>query len=199
MKKLVPADSNLIPETARLAFEGQIFAAYQWPQQMFDGSSRTYEMLRRPDTVQAIVIRDNQIVLVEDEQPGSRPKVHFPGGRVDVDDESWLSAVKREVHEETGISCEDWKLVDVQQPQTKIEWFIPIFLATDITEESEQQLDKGGEKITAQWQDFDVVRNQVLSGEKQMMQYLIPFFNRVKSLEQLLNLSDFEGIEIERP
>jgi 8-oxo-dGTP pyrophosphatase MutT (NUDIX family) len=198
MKKILPSNAALLPDTAECAYKGRIFEVYTWPQTMFDGSTKTFEMLKRPDTVQIIAVKGEQILLVLDEQPGRPPTLHFPGGRADENDDSWEAAAKRELREETGLTCANWKLVNVQQPIIKIEWFTPIFVATDITDQSEQQLDIGGEKISLQWHDFDDVRRRVLSGEQQMMQYLIPFFNRVKTLEQLLPLPVFEGVSVDR-
>lgn len=198
MRKVLPSNAVLIPDNAKRAFTGAIFDVYQWPQAMFDGSTKTFEMLRRPDTVQVIVVRGDEILLVEDEQPGRTPRIHFPGGRADDEDDSWLVAAQRELREETGLVCNDWKLVDVQQPVIKIEWFAPIFVAQNIAQELEQQLDSDGEKITVQWRPFADVRREVLTGNEQMMQYLVPFFNRIKTLEQLLSLPEFSGKAMER-
>lgn len=197
MKKVLPASNALIPDHAECVFKGVMFDVYQWPQQQFDGTVKTFEMLRRPDTVQIVVVRGTQILLVEDEQPGRTPRLHFPGGRADEDD-SWEVAAKRELREEAGLVCRDWKLIDVQQPIIKIEWFTPIFLATHITDELDQKLDAGSEKITLQWQEFSAVRKRVLSGQEQTMQYLVPFFNRIQTLDELLTLPKFEGKEINR-
>ena len=197
MKKVLPASNALIPDTAERVFKGNIFDVYQWPQTLFDGTSATFEMLRRPDTVQVLLVRGSQILLVEDEQPGRSPRLHFPGGRADETDASWEIAAQRELREEAGLVCESWRLIDVQQPIIKIEWFTPIFLATDIIDEFEQQLD-AGEKITTQWHEFAEVRARVLSGEEQMMQYLVPFFNKIRTLDELLVLPTFKGRSVER-
>lgn len=196
MRKTLPTSNALIPDNAKLVFKGQIFDVYQWPQQLFDGTEATFEMLKRPDTVQVIVVKGSQILLVKDEQPGRSPRLHFPGGRVD-EDKTWEVAAKRELREETGLVCQNWRLIDVQQPIIKIEWFTPIYLATDITETHEQQLD-AGEKITVQWQEFSAVRNQVLGGNEQMMQYLVPFFNRIQSVEALLATPEYSGVTLDR-
>ena len=199
MRKIVPDNAALIPDNATRVHQGAIFSVYEWPQRMFDGRTKTFEMLKRPDTLQIIVVRGSQILLVEDEQPGNIPRVHFPGGRADeAKDGDWLSGAQRELREETGLVCQNWRLVDVQQPVIKIEWFAPIFVATDITEQQEQRLDPGGEKITMQWYEFDDVRARVLAGKEQMMQYLLPFFNHVQTLERLLALPAFQGKTVER-
>ncbi len=198
MQKVLPDNAVLVPDNASRVFRGQIFDVYQWPQAMFDGTTKTFEMLRRPDTVQVIVVRGTDILLVEDEQPGRSAPTHFPGGRADDTDASWLAAAQRELREETGCVCKKWRLVAAPQPIIKIEWFTPIFLATDIAEQHAQQLDQDGEKITLQWRSFDSVRTAVLDGREQTMQYLVPYFNQVTSLEQLLALPAFDGTATDR-
>ncbi len=51
MNKTVPDDAILIPDSAKRMFEGIIFDVYQWKQTQFDGTTRDFEMLKRPDTV----------------------------------------------------------------------------------------------------------------------------------------------------
>jgi 8-oxo-dGTP pyrophosphatase MutT (NUDIX family) len=198
MQKVLPPNAVLLPDNATKVFDGQIFDVYQWPQEMFDGTVKTFEMLKRPDTVQIVLIRGSEILLVDDEQPGRPPRIHFPGGRVDEDDTSWEAAARRELREETGLVCASWRLIDVTQPIIKAEWFAPIYLATNITDELEQQLDADGEKITLQWNAFDDVRQRVLAGDEPMMQYLVPFFNRVQSLDALLALPAYQGTAADR-
>src|ERR1035437_4669906 len=123
MKQIVPLDASVIPEKAKCMFAGEIYDTYQWRQELFDGSRATFEMLRRPDTVEVVCLVDDKIIVVNDEQPNRPPKLSFPGGRVDRD-EVISSAAKREVKEETGYEFKQWRLVKVWQPHTKIEWFI---------------------------------------------------------------------------
>lgn len=198
MQKVLPPDAILLPKNASRVFQGHIFDVYQWPQTMFDGRTKTFEMLKRPDTVQILLIRGAQILLVNDAQPGRGTRLHVPGGHADEEDESWLVAAKRELREETGFVCDDWRLISVEQPLPKIEWFIPLYLAKDITEELPQQLDPGGEKIELLWKDFDEVRRMALSGLETTMSYMIPLFSRVKALNELLALPAYEGTEVNR-
>ena len=198
MQKILPDDAIVIPDNAKRVFQGNIFDVYQWPQAMFDGSTKTFEMLKRPDTVQIIVIRDGQMLMVNDEQPGRGVRLHLPGGRVDETDESWEFAARRELREETGLVCSTWKPIDVHQPVSKVEWFVATFLALDITDELEQQLDVDGEKITPLWLPFDEVRQRVLTGEEPTLQFLVSFFNTVDSLETLMALPTFHGKSVDR-
>ena len=69
MKKIVPSNAVLIPRHAKRVFKGEIFEVYQWPQEMFDGSIKTFEMVRRPDTVATIAVIEDKIIVLEEEQP----------------------------------------------------------------------------------------------------------------------------------
>lgn len=198
MQKILPPSAILVPDNAERVFKGAIFDAYQWPQKMFDDRTATFEMLKRPDTVQILLVRDGQILLVNDEQPGRSTRLHVPGGRADEEDVSWVEAAQRELREETGMVCKNWRLVDVGQPLIKIEWFTPLFLASDITAELPQQLDPGGEKITFQWLGFDEVRALILSGDEPTLAYLLSLFSRVKTIEQLMALPVYEGQAVDR-
>src|ERR1700691_3967497 len=119
MRSYIPSDARLIPDQANCVFRGKIYDVYQWQQQMFDGSFETFEMLKRPDTVKALAIKDDSLVVLEQEQPGSKLFFDLPGGRHDVASETELEAVKREMLEETGLTFGSWKLIEVTQPFSK--------------------------------------------------------------------------------
>lgn len=144
----LPKDAVLIPKNAMKVFSGEIFDVYQWPQKMFDGSVETFEMLRRPDAVLIIAEDDNgEILACNEEQPGGIVrKNHLPAGRVDVSDSTLLEAAQRELQEETGYTFAEWCLVDVVQPEKKIEWFVYTFAARNIVDIQPTQHDPG-EKI----------------------------------------------------
>lgn len=146
MRKFVPNCAKTIPPEAVLKFTGIIYEVYQWPQQLFDGSTTTFEMLKRPDTVKIIAVKDNKIIITKQEQPRKDCFYDFPGGRADHDDSDELAAAKRELREETGMIFANWKLIKVEQPFAKIDWLVYTFLATDFESQQAQCLD-GGEKI----------------------------------------------------
>ncbi len=196
MKKVIPADSVLVPDTAKLAFKGMIFDVYQWPQQLFDGSEHTFEMLRRSDTVTAVCVVGDKILVIDDEQPHMGSRQSFPGGRVDETDETIAAAAQREVREETGFSFNNWRLVKVGQPYRKMEWFVYVFIAWDVADQQPPHLDPG-EKITVQNLDYEVVKELVL----QRTGYLgesSELLETVTSLDDLLNLAEFKGLTVDR-
>jgi ADP-ribose pyrophosphatase len=197
MKKTLPPNAITVPDSATLVFKGKIFDVYQWQQELFDGSHATFEMLKRPDTVQIVAIKDGKLILVNDEQPNREAQLHFPGGRADEAGETWLEAAKREMLEETGMKFKTWRLIEVYQPMIKIEQFVPWFLATDFESQGEQHLD-AGEKITVEEKGFDEIRALIMDGRNSTMNYAIPLFLNVKSVDELLALPEFQGKEADR-
>ncbi len=147
MRTFTPGNAVLIPEGATKAFHGVMFDVYQWEQELFDGSTKTFEMLKRPDSVDVIAVRDGKILVVEQEQPGTGVFYSFPGGRHDVEAENELQAGQRELLEETGMQFRNWKLIAAFQPHLKIDWVVYTFLATEFVSQREQELD-AGERIT---------------------------------------------------
>ena len=70
-ERVLPKGARLIPPEADRVFRGEIYEVHQWSQKMPDGSVKTFEMLRRPDTVMVVALDEAGDVLVIDEkQPG---------------------------------------------------------------------------------------------------------------------------------
>jgi 8-oxo-dGTP pyrophosphatase MutT (NUDIX family) len=196
MKKVIPADAVLVPDTAACVFNGQIFDVYQWPQTLYDGSRATFEMLKRPDTVSVIGIVDGKLLVIDDEQPHVGNRSSFPGGRVDADDSGTLAAAQREVHEETGYLFDNWRLLRVWQPHGKLEWFIYLYLAWDGRRDGEPHLD-AGERITVHLRNFAEVKELVITKSGYLGEAL-EIFEGLDCLEQLLALPEFTGQEVDR-
>lgn len=196
MKKTIPAEASLVPEGAAKVFDGVLFEAYQWQQSLFDGGSTTFEMLRRDDTAVAICVVDGKLVVLQDEQPHHGMTVSFPGGRVDDDDSDIMRAAQREVHEETGYSFAHWKLIEVRQPELKIEWFVHVYVAWGVTGQDEPHVD-GGEKITVELLSFDEVLE--LSRSKQgYIGEALDLLELAGSADGLTALPEFQGEEVDR-
>lgn len=135
-----------IPEHAKKVFEGQIFDAYQWDQELFDGSKAVFESLRRTDTVIVIpVTEDGKIMLIEEEQPQIPLHLKNVAGKVDPGEEPEETA-RRELLEETGYSCGEIKLWYSTNPIYKIDWTVYTFVATGCKKAGPQNLE-GGERI----------------------------------------------------
>jgi len=196
MKKPIPAGAVLIPDDAQCVFKGQIFDVYQWQQALFDGSSATFEMLKRPDTVSVIAIVDDKILVLDDEQPHLGARQSFPGGRVDAEDATIEAAARRETREETGYSFNNWRLVKVWQPYRKMEWFIYVWLAWDVSEQIEPHTD-AGEKIALKQLDFNELKQLIIKRTGYLGES-IDLFENVSSVETLLALPEFTGQEVDR-
>lgn len=178
-KRTLPPNAILIPDHAVRVFHGQLFDVYQWQQEMFDGSYETFEMLRRPDTIAVIAIDDKgEIIACHEEQPGGIVREnHIPAGRVDPTDTSVLAAAKREVEEEIGYRFKHWKLFEVHQPLSKMEWFIHTFVAWGEDGNVPVHHDPG-EKIVKGRADFATVRDNNL--------HWTPRLTDFNSLEELM-------------
>lgn len=150
-----------IPKQAKKVFSGEIFDVYQWHQKMFDGSIGTFEMLKRPDTVQIIATRDNKIFITKQKQPGSNYFCSLLGGRVNKKEKP-LSAAKRELLEESGFVSSDWELIIVDQPYGKIDWKIYTYVARNCQKIKKQKLDNG-EKIFVKSVNFNQFIKMVTS------------------------------------
>ncbi|HSE61699.1 MAG TPA: NUDIX domain-containing protein [Candidatus Saccharimonadales bacterium] len=149
-----PRDAKLVPPDAKRVFKGIIYDVYHWQQPLFDGTTATFEMLKRQDSVKVIAVRDSRIVFVEDEQPGSPAHIALPGGRHDIETEGELACAKRELLEETGMSFATWKLVGVRQLNDEMDWLTYLFLATDFIGQVNQHND-GGERTTIHELSYD--------------------------------------------
>ena len=149
-----PKEPQPIPAHAQKVFSGIIYDVFHWEQKLFDGSTTTFEKLRRPDTVIVIpTLSDKQLVVIDEQQPGSDPIVTFPAGRVESG-EDVESAARRELLEETGYSPGELILWKALQPSSLIDWAVYVFIARGCSITAPLQLDPG-EKITVRTIPFD--------------------------------------------
>lgn len=135
-----------IPAHAERVFAGVLFEVWQWQQPMFDGSTATFEMLRRPDTAVVLPVIAGKILLIEQRQPHKpEPFLSLPGGRFEPGDTAELAAA-RELAEETGYRARELEPWLALQPIGKIDWTIHYFIGHGCEQIGAQQLD-GGEEI----------------------------------------------------
>ena len=142
---LRPCSRQPIPQDAKKVFDGKLFDVFQWEQEQYDGTKRTFEKVKRPDTVYILPVTDDgKIIICRQVQPGSQSYYGLLGGRVEKD-ENVADAAKRELQEEAGIVVNNLKLWKSFQFLPKIDWAIYIFIGNNISYES-THLDPG-EKI----------------------------------------------------
>ncbi len=163
MRTVIPKDAHLVPEYAERVFEGVIYDVYHWQQEMFDGSTEIFEMIKRPDSVRVFVIEDNKILVQKQEQPFIGSFFSFPGGRHDVEGETEIKAVARELKEEAGLEMDTFTLIDVVQPHSYTDFLAYAFVATGIKKKVEPKLD-AGEKIENVWMTLDEVQTHMNEG-----------------------------------
>ena len=190
MRKVIPKGAKLVPENAEKVFSGMLFDVYQWQQKMFDDSYQTFEMLKRPDTVKVICIKDGKIIVLHQDQPNEYDFYDFPGGRHDVESEDELEAAKREVLEETGMRFKSWKLIQATQPLGKIEQFVYLFLAYDFQDQVEQHLD-AGERIDVLELTLDEAQTLCENPNARYMPK--DLLLKAKSVEDLKNMPEIKG------
>lgn len=201
MRKFIPKSAKLVPEEAKKVFSGVIYDVYQWPQEMFDGSFQTFEMLGRPDTVKilAVLTEDEakslknikvsegpepKLVITRQEQPRKDCFYDYPGGRADAEDEDELAAAKRELLEETGIKMKNWKLLKAEQPFNKTDWLVYTFLATGLEGQTTQNLD-AGEKIDLLAMNFDEVSGLAGKAESRFLEKDFGNFDKLQAMPEL--------------
>lgn len=152
-----------IPPQAKSVFKGEIFEIFQWEQELFDGTTATFERAKRANTAFAIPILDGKIIIADEEQPGGRQFITLPGGRLEKNESAEIG-MQRELLEETGLQSNDLELLTVYEPAGKIDWQISIFIARNCIKVTEPHLDPG-EKISIKKVNFEEFCEQVFSNE----------------------------------
>jgi len=152
-----------IPQQAKKVFTGEIFEVYQWPQEMYDGSIATFEMLKRPNTLQIIPTIGDKIFLAQEEQPTKEKKITLLGGRQEQDEDE-ISGAKRELLEESGLSSDNWEQYAMFSPIHKVDWDIYYYVARNCKKVARQKLDSG-EKIKILSVSFNDFIDIILSSQ----------------------------------
>ncbi|OGZ42844.1 MAG: hypothetical protein A3J55_03170 [Candidatus Ryanbacteria bacterium RIFCSPHIGHO2_02_FULL_45_17b] len=176
MKHIKPREG--LPPNAKLAFKGVIFEVWQWEQEMFDGTTETFERIWRLPTVEIIATVGDKILIEEQDQPDRKNNITLVAGRADHS-EDMLAEAKRELLEETGHQSDDWQLLFTHASHEKIIHDAHFFIARNCKKVQEQQLDPG-EKIQPKLIDFE--RFIMLTEEPRFWcsPYFVPYLLRLQ-------------------
>ncbi|MCA9349796.1 NUDIX hydrolase [Candidatus Saccharibacteria bacterium] len=134
---------------SRLVAEQYLFKIYKTPIVDYQGNSRDFTIIQRPDTVSIIPVLDNgKILIANEEQPhwGTAGKVIMSGTR--EKGESIVDAAKRELMEEAGLIMKDYYHVMTYR-MGALEWFFHQVVARVEVKWVEPQLEPG-ESLTVQ-------------------------------------------------
>lgn len=148
-----------IPKGAKRVFDGILFDVYHKQIKIFDGSTKTFEFLKRIPAVSIIAVVDNKILTLTQMQALRRWYPSLPGGMID-EGETPKHAAQRELEEETGYTTRDCKLLYKYNEMSKIDYDDYLFLAKNCKKVSGQHLD-GEEKINVHLSTFDEFLNLV--------------------------------------
>lgn len=142
-----------IPKEAKLIFKGILFDTYQWQQKQFDGSVKTFEMIKRKSTVDIVCIVGNKFMVLLEEQPNSPAFFCLPGGRVE-DGENSIATAKRELLEESGYEAGYLKVLFEWFGPSKMHFHESLILARNCKKIASQNPDSG-EKISVKFINFE--------------------------------------------
>ncbi|MEI7653503.1 MAG: NUDIX hydrolase [bacterium] len=145
---------NPLPPHAKKVFQGRRFAIWQWEQQMFDGSTATFEKIGRPDSTDVIAVTTDKKILVDyEDQPNHLGFITLPGGGLDGDETPEENA-RRELAEETGYTSTQWEPFMQVSPHSSVESMTHYFIAKNCVKTQETHLDPG-ERIRTEAVSFD--------------------------------------------
>lgn len=145
---------DCVPPHAKRMFKGVLFDTYQWEQELYDGTYKTFEKIVRKPSTDILATDGNKIMVLMQEQPGKPLYPGLPGGQVDQEEEPFAAA-KRELLEETGFASEDFTLYQLDtNGGPKVYFPVSTYIARNCKKVAEPQLD-AGEKIQVTWVTFE--------------------------------------------
>ena len=177
-----------IPPHAKKVFSGVLYDVYQWEQELYDGTTTTFEALRRPWTVEIIPVIGDKIAIERERQPGRDRYMTLISGRIE-EGEYPLDGAKRELEEEAGIVASDWQLYTQFSVGSKVDHTIYYYIARNCQVHGKQNLD-AWEQIEVQYVDFDGFISFVQS-EKNIS---VHFANHIFRLEKEGRLGEFQKL-----
>ena len=152
MKGYSSMNFDLEKESARLRevkqssediFDGVILHVKKDTVSLPNGNLTIREVIRHIGAVCVIPVLDNGDVIVERQYryPLDRVILEIPAGKLDAPDENRLSAIQRELREETGYTADRWTVIgDFHPAPAYSDEYITMYLAQDL-HKGQQDLD----------------------------------------------------------
>ena len=125
-------------------FDGVILHVVRDTVALSNGSSAVREVIRHIGAVCVIPVTENNEVIVERQYryPLDRVILEIPAGKLDAPDENRLSAIRRELREETGYTADEWtEIGDFHPAPAYSDEFITMYLASGL-HKGERHLDE---------------------------------------------------------
>ncbi len=113
-------------------FDGVILHVKRDQVSLPNGNLTVREVIRHIGAVCVIPVLDNGDVIVERQYryPLDRVILEIPAGKLDAPDEDRLSAIQRELREETGYTADDWTVIgDFHPAPAYSDEYITMYLA----------------------------------------------------------------------
>jgi len=144
----------MIPTHAKKVFSGILFDVYQWEQELYDGSTATFERAVRQGNAKILPVMNGRVLLCEQSQPDSDEVYQsLPGGRIEQGEEP-LETAQRELLEETGLTSNDWEEFLKSPNFGHLQMDRRIFIARDCQKKDEASTDPG-ERIACKEISFE--------------------------------------------
>ncbi len=111
-------DLTEIPKTSEEIYDGVILHVYKDTVTLPNGKPATREVIRHVGAVGVLPVTEDGRVIIERQfrYPIAQVITEIPAGKLDQKTEDRLSAAKRELREETGITAEEWIDMGVYYP-----------------------------------------------------------------------------------
>lgn len=144
-----------IPPHAKKVFSGVLFDIYQWEQELFDGTFKTFELVKPPDNVIVVPLVGDKIYVHREEQPNEGIYIGLPAGRFDRGEHDPLRVASRELLEETGYQAQEFRVLRAKSLSGTVEKTTYVVVAHNCTKVSEPVLDPGERLYETMLLSFD--------------------------------------------
>ena len=159
---------NLTEKTveSRQVFDGEMLHVFKDTIELPSGAPATREYVKHINAVAIVPLTDDGKVVMERQfrYPVGRTVFEIPAGKLDEPDEDTLEAAKRELHEETGITADEWICMgDFCPAPAYCDEVITLYLARGL-HSGEQNLDSD-EFLEVEKVPFEELIADIMSGK----------------------------------